>query len=116
MLSANNLEKVVNNASVLTAVALFIICCDSAIGAADVIPLNVIENQHKACVASCIKSSGGKAARCEKACSCIDEETEKTLSATDYMDMTMAIRKNPNAPDFSADLREKINHMILVCG
>src|SRR3954469_24004632 len=82
--------------SALVIAALFV-GCNSAMAAPDVIPLKVIERQHKACVESCNKSSGGKTARSEKAWQLHRLGNREDAHATEYMNMNRAIAENPKA-------------------
>jgi hypothetical protein len=95
--------------------AIFILASLGSTAFAEGIPEQTIQNQHKSCVESCTKSSGGQTAACEKACSCIDIETQKNFSPPEFSELERQIAANPSAPTFTPEIKTKLDAVFAAC-
>lgn len=99
-----------------TIVAATLFAAFAGTARADGIPDEAIQAQHRSCVESCTKASGGQTDACETACSCTDREVQKNFTLDEYMAMSDAVKADPDAPNFTPETKAKIAQVFKTCG
>jgi len=95
--------------------AILVLISFASVSLAEGIPEETIQNQHRSCVASCVKTSGGQTTVCEKACSCVDVETQKQFSLPEFSELERQIAANPSAPSFTPEIKAKLDGVFAAC-